>query len=70
MAMVDVNGSSHGFNSISLASRHLQMMITDNKSGGDEFNSSCSNGDVEVKEHCKIMVEENPENPSFLGNYA
>ncbi|KAK8621643.1 hypothetical protein V6N13_081076 [Hibiscus sabdariffa] len=43
------------------------MVITDNRSDGDEFNSSGSNGDGEVEEHCKIMVEENPGTHRFWG---
>ncbi|KAE8730615.1 Tetratricopeptide repeat-like superfamily protein, putative isoform 2 [Hibiscus syriacus] len=39
-----------------------------NRSGG--FNSAGSNGDGEVEEYYKRMVEENPGNPLFLENYA
>ncbi|KAB2022746.1 hypothetical protein ES319_D07G232400v1 [Gossypium barbadense] len=42
--------------------------------GGGEFNSGGKNGDGgdnhEVEEYYKRMVEENPGNPLFLGNYA
>ncbi|KAE8685338.1 Tetratricopeptide repeat-like superfamily protein, putative isoform 2 [Hibiscus syriacus] len=38
--------------------------------GGGEFNSAGSNGDAEVEEYYKRMVEENPGNPLFWGNYA
>ncbi|GMI98684.1 hypothetical protein HRI_003537700 [Hibiscus trionum] len=38
--------------------------------GGGEFNSAGSNGDGEVEEYYKRMVEENPGNSLFLGNYA
>ncbi|KAK8493998.1 hypothetical protein V6N13_128151 [Hibiscus sabdariffa] len=95
--MAVVNGSSHGFNSISLENLLLdeQVQVTDEKrlvgigleaamgggsrssggwggggGGGSEFNSAGSNGDGEVEEYYKRMVEENPGNPLFLGNYA
>ncbi|KAK8534638.1 hypothetical protein V6N12_057282 [Hibiscus sabdariffa] len=69
--MVAVNGSSHGFNSISLVNllwiQLNQLGESVVESDGDEFNSSGSNGDGEVEEHCKIMVEENPGTHRFWG---
>ncbi|KAK8717927.1 hypothetical protein V6N13_045177 [Hibiscus sabdariffa] len=102
MVMAAVNGSSHGFNSISLENLlNEQVKVTNEKGlvgqemflptgfetatgggnrsgisggswggGGGEFNSAGSNGDGEVEEYYKRMVEENPGNPLFLGNYA